>query len=76
MKATLTFDLPDDQEQFTVASQATDWVLAMWDLDQWLRGKLKCCHATDSGYDGALKEAHDRLYEILQERNLDLEVLP
>lgn len=77
MKATLEFTLPEDQADFTVAAQAQDWVLAMWDMDQWLRGRLKWpSDDVPDGYLKALEDARDTLHEILADRNLDLEVLP
>ena len=34
MKAKLTFNLPEDQEQFNAATKAMEWALLVWDLDQ------------------------------------------
>ena len=41
MKAILEFNLPEDQEEFDVASKGMDWALVAWDMDQLLRDKLK-----------------------------------
>ena len=41
MKAILEFNLPEDEEQFNVASKGMDWALVVWDIDQLLRNKLK-----------------------------------
>ena len=53
MKATLTFTLPEDQEQFQVASQAQEYYLALWDMDQWLRDRQK--------YDTAMVSADEAI---------------
>ena len=41
MKAILEFNLPEEEEQFNVASKGMDWALIVWELDQNLRNKLK-----------------------------------
>ena len=41
MKAILEFDLPEDKEEFEVASQAMDWALLVWHIDQFIRNKIK-----------------------------------
>ena len=41
MEAILKFNLPEDEEQFNVASKAMDWSLLAWDLDQMIRSLLK-----------------------------------
>ena len=41
MKAILEFDLPKDKEEFEVASRGMDWALLAWDIDQFIRNKIK-----------------------------------
>jgi len=41
MKAILEFDLPEDKEEFEAASKAVDWALLVWDIDQYIRNRLK-----------------------------------
>jgi len=41
MKATIEFNLPEDEEQFNAANKGMDWALLAWDIDQLLRKKLK-----------------------------------
>ena len=41
MTATLTFNLPEDQEEFDIANKGGAWKLAMWDFRQALREKYK-----------------------------------
>ena len=74
MKATLTFTLPEDQEQFQVASQAQEYYLALWDMDQWLRDRQKYDTAMVSA-DEAIDRAREHLHEILSGRGLSLDVL-
>ena len=41
MKAILEFELPDDKVEFDTASKAMDWAILAWDIDQYIRRKLK-----------------------------------
>ena len=41
MKATLTFDLPDEKEEFEIAVKSRDYYSQLWDIDQHLRSLLK-----------------------------------
>ena len=41
MKAILEFILPDDKVEFEAASKAMDWAILAWDLDQYIRNRLK-----------------------------------
>jgi len=73
MKATLEFNLPDDEVDFDLAVNGAKWMGTMWQLDQWLRSQIK--HPTDSMSDDtykAFEDTRDKLYEILQEEGLKL----
>ena len=41
MEAILKFDLPEDKEEFDVATKAMDWAILAWDIDQYIRNRLK-----------------------------------
>ena len=41
MEAILKFDLPEDKEEFETASKAMDWSILAWDIDQYIRNRLK-----------------------------------
>ena len=57
MKANLEYNLPDDQEQFDVASKSMDWAFLVWDIDQFIRNKIKY----DQDTNGVLQLVRDRL---------------
>ena len=40
MKAILEFNLPENKEEFDVASKGMDWALLAWDIDQFIRNKI------------------------------------
>lgn len=74
MKATLEFNLPDDQDDFKLASNALNWYIVCWDLDQELRAKTK--YASDDlpqdKYD-AYQEIRDLLREYMSDRGLNFD---
>jgi hypothetical protein len=72
MKATLTFSLPEEQHEYSNAVDGAKMRSALWELDQWLRAKLKYEELTDGQYD-AFKETRDELRRLLIEENIDLE---
>jgi len=69
--ATLTFQLPDEQEEFYLAAKGADWRCALEDMDGHLRGRLKHEELTPDAAK-ALDEARQKLHEFLSERGLSL----
>jgi len=41
MKAIIEFELPEDQEEYQMANNASKIYMALWDIKQLLRSKLK-----------------------------------
>lgn len=72
MKATLTFSLPEEEYEYSNAVEGAKMRSVLWDLDQWLRAKLKYEDLSDGKYD-AFKETRDHLRSLLVEENIDLE---
>ena len=72
MKATLEFNLPEDQPEFNNAIKGGDWKHVCWQMDQYLRKHIK--------YDESLSEEQLRVYEgvrdefnrLMIENNVDL----
>jgi len=64
MKAIIEFNLPDDQDDFTFATKGLKYYLVLWDMDQWLRSKLK--------YDDTLTDGQYEAYEKTREELRDL----
>jgi len=74
MKATLEFDLPEDNRSHLLAVHAMDWALVVKELDETLRRWLK--HGHDFEYpDEALQELRDELLEDIFERGIDLDAI-
>ena len=76
MKAILEFNLPDDQQDFELASNAMKFWSVLYDLDQDLRSKTK--YASDNlpqdKYD-AYQEVRDILHELMSNNNISLDMV-
>jgi hypothetical protein len=68
MKAILEFSLPEEQDEFQTAVDAGKWKAVMWDLDNWLRQYTKYGDPKDVD----AQNCRDKIYELLNERNLEL----
>ena len=77
-KAILEFNLDEfeDETAHMRCVKAKDMALALWDLDQHLRAQTKYAPDSMPGevYD-ALQETRDKLYEIMNSYNIDLDEL-
>lgn len=74
MKATLEFNLPDDQRDFDFAIQGQDWWMACYELERWLYRKTK--HVPDDMPKEELEayeDAREELHRIINQLNLNLE---
>jgi hypothetical protein len=69
--ATLTFTLPEEQEEFYLAAKGADWRMVVEDLDAHLRSRLRHEDLTDEVH-AALEQARTHLYGLLEERGLSL----
>jgi hypothetical protein len=71
MKATLEFNLPDDDQGFYLAINGLNFWTVLYDLDQELRAKTKYA-PDDMPQDkyNAYNEIRDRLYELMNQSNI------
>ena len=67
MEAILKFNLPEDNEEFAIATKAMDWSLLVLDIDQFIRNKIKY----EQDKDGILQLVRDRLYFNMEEKGLN-----
>ena len=73
MKATLEYDLPDEQEEFEKAINGGKYAYVIWQLDQHLRANTK--YAPDSMPDEVYKAyetTRDKLRSLLTENDLSI----
>ena len=73
MKATLTFDLPEEHSDHLLAVKASDLAMALWDIDQELRSVVK--YGQDEAQANYYEEVRDKLRDILNKYNIDFDEL-
>jgi uncharacterized protein (DUF1800 family) len=69
--ATLTFQLPEEQEEFYLAAKGADWRIVVEDMDAHLRSRLKYEDLPED-VDAALDAARQHLHALVAERGLSL----
>ena len=65
MKATLEFNLPEDQSDFDLAVNGDKAQSALWEMDQWLRSQYK--YMSDEEYSKDKYETYEKCREKLRE---------
>jgi hypothetical protein len=74
MKATLKFDLPEDDRDFRMATTANSMHSVLREMDEWLRSKTKyTSDSTSQDKMDAYELSRERLYQLLDQYNIDLE---
>ena len=75
MKATLEYNLPEDQIEFEFATNGSKWWKVCWDINQWLRQQYKYMPDEEYSEDryNAYVEAREKLFELMQENGVNLE---
>ena len=72
MKATLKFNLPEDQAEFDFAVQGSKMYSALWDISQELRTLWKYEELTDEEFK-IVEKIRNKFYEILDENQIKLD---
>ena len=67
MKATLEYNLPDDQEEFNHATNGFNYYMALVEMDEWLRAEYKYNDKEE------LYEVREKLRQIILENNVKLD---
>ena len=72
MEAILKFDLPDDKTEFEAATKSMDWAIMAWDIDQYIRNRLK--YQTEKLDTSSAKEElellRNELHELMEDSGL------
>jgi len=66
MKATLEFNLPEDQEEFNDCNKTSDYKYILGEMDNYLRGECKY------NENEAACKIREHLYSLLNELNITL----
>lgn len=76
MKATLEFNLPEDRDDFALATNASKMWSVLWELDQDLRAKVK--YAPDDSNEDKLeayREVREKLREFMREEDISFDMV-
>lgn len=73
MKAKLIFNLPEDNQEFKLATKASGWWNVCWRLDQWLRGNIKHGWIHDEDEYKAYVRCREELRELINDSGLNLD---
>ena len=73
MKAILEFNLPDDHNEYQVATQAPKVQSFLWDFSQQLRSWYKYHHDFKNA-DDALDKIREEFYRLLNHHNIDIDL--
>jgi hypothetical protein len=71
-KVIIEFDSIEDKDEMEMCLNGMKWYLLAWELDQYLRNRLKHEILSEDAYK-ALDEARDKLYELRREDNLSFD---
>jgi hypothetical protein len=65
--------LPDEQDEFELANNGGKFYTVLWELDQYLRSKVKYpAEDAHEEYTNAMEEARQELWNVLEAYHLDL----
>ena len=67
MKATLEYNLPEDQDDFNHATNGFNYYMALVEMDQWLRAEYKYNDKEE------MYEVREKLRQIIFENNVKLD---
>jgi len=68
MKATLEFSLPEDNQEFELASKALKLYGTLWDFDVWLRTQIK--YNNQEQYE----TVREKLRELMNDNRIDFDM--
>lgn len=76
MKAILEFNLPDDDQEFELATKGLKFWSILWELDQDLRSKTKYApdDLSQDKYD-AYQEVRDKLRELMSDNLISFDMV-
>lgn len=73
MKAILEFNMDDDRHDFHLAVNAAKWYVLAWEMDQYLRTRMKYEeNISDEQYE-AVEKAREKLRDLMNESGLSFD---
>ena len=72
MKAKLTFNLPEEQEEFNDAINGNAFKAVIWELNQWMRSQIKHGDLADDVHE-KVQEIRDYLWVCMNDNKVSYE---
>jgi hypothetical protein len=73
-KATIQYNLPEEQSEFDLANNASKYYSVLWDLDQYLRNFVKYpSDREDPILTDTMAKVRGELWKLMNEHNLNLD---
>lgn len=70
----MKFTMPDDKDDFTLATKGRDFWYVLWELDQYLRGKVKYAPDTQAeAVTDTYQEVRTALHDLLASQDTTLD---
>lgn len=69
MKAILQFEIPEEKDEFTLATRGCDMWVTLFEFDQWLRSQIKYNDRIE------YQEIRNKLYELLDTYNISFDMV-
>lgn len=76
MKAILEFNLPEDRDDFALATNGSKMWSVLWELDQHLRAQVK--YAPDTANDDKLEaytEIREKLHNFMRDEDISFDMV-
>lgn len=74
MKAKLEYNMPEDREDFDFAINGHKWWIVVWEMDQYLRKRIKYhTEVTTDEEIVAFEDVREELRGFIEEQGLNLE---
>ena len=73
MKAILEFNLPEDKQDFNLATKASDWWYVCWRMDQYLRKRVKYEESITEDQREVYEDMRGELWRMMNESNVSFD---
>lgn len=73
-KVTITFNLPEDNDEYIIYNNAMNWALTLYELDNVLRSAMKHGHEHKTA-DDALEAIRETLHAELSAHDVSLDMI-
>ena len=73
MKAILEFNLPEDKQDFNLATKASDWWYVCWRMDQYLRKRVKYNESITEDQREVYEDMRGELWRMMHESNVSFD---